>query len=185
MIAFNLPVMRAPRVAASFGMSLETCMSPQGARPGSRATSSALRVARGALTGAALMSSAGRNVDHVPQTIPPLTRTTWPLTHSPSSPTRKATTRAVSSTVPSRSKGASRRCGRPTRCGARSANGKCGIVSQDVIERILRQLGLWQEGVRVHRGTDPPGETTLDPWLDDPFPDYETEPVMPETSGSA
>ena len=27
-------------------------------------------------------------------------------------------------------------------------------------------------------GTDPPGETTLDPWLDDPFPDYDTEPVV-------
>jgi hypothetical protein len=26
--------------------------------------------------------------------------------------------------------------------------------------------------------TDPPGETTLDPWLDDPFPDYDTEPVV-------
>jgi hypothetical protein len=25
---------------------------------------------------------------------------------------------------------------------------------------------------------DPPGETALDPWLDDPFPDYDTEPVM-------
>jgi hypothetical protein len=23
-----------------------------------------------------------------------------------------------------------------------------------------------------------PGETTLDPWLDDPFPDYDTEPVV-------
>jgi hypothetical protein len=32
--------------------------------------------------------------------------------------------------------------------------------------------------VRVHSGTDPPGETTLDPWLDDPFPYYETEPVV-------
>jgi hypothetical protein len=32
--------------------------------------------------------------------------------------------------------------------------------------------------VRVHSGTDLPGETTLDPWLDDPFPDYGTEPVM-------
>ena len=30
----------------------------------------------------------------------------------------------------------------------------------------------------VHSGTDPPGETTLDPWLDDPFPDYDTEPVV-------
>ena len=45
------------------------------------------------------------------------------------------------------------------------------IDQEDVIERIPRHLGLWQEGVRVHSGTDPPGETTLDPWLDDPFPD--------------
>lgn len=52
------------------------------------------------------------------------------------------------------------------------------IDEEDVIERILRHLGLWQEGVRVHSGTDPPGETTLDPWLDDPFPDYDTEPVV-------
>ena len=52
------------------------------------------------------------------------------------------------------------------------------IDQEDVIERILRHLGLWQEGVRVHCGTDPPGETTLDPWLDDPFPDYDTEPVV-------
>jgi hypothetical protein len=35
--------------------------------------------------------------------------------------------------------------------------------------------------VRVHSGTDPPGETTLDPWLDDPFPDYDTEPVVRST----
>ena len=34
------------------------------------------------------------------------------------------------------------------------------IDQEDVIERILRHLGLWQEGVRVHSGTDPPGETT-------------------------
>ena len=46
------------------------------------------------------------------------------------------------------------------------------IDEEDVIERILRHLGLWQEGRCVHSGTDPPGETTLDPWLDDPFPDY-------------
>jgi hypothetical protein len=32
--------------------------------------------------------------------------------------------------------------------------------------------------VRVHCGTDPPGETTLDPLLDDAFPDYDTEPVV-------
>jgi Putative transposase len=52
------------------------------------------------------------------------------------------------------------------------------IDEEDVIERILRHLGLWQEGRCVHSGTDPPGETTLDPWLDDPFPDYDTEPVV-------
>ena len=51
------------------------------------------------------------------------------------------------------------------------------IDQEDVIERILRHLELWQEGVRVHCGTDPPGETALDQWLDDPFPDYDTEPV--------
>jgi hypothetical protein len=28
----------------------------------------------------------------------------------------------------------------------------------------------------VHSSTDPPGETTLDPWLD-PFSDYDTEPL--------
>ena len=60
----------------------------------------------------------------------------------------------------------------PLRCSKCSA--EIRIVSlfdqEDVIERILRHLGLWQEGVRVHSGTDPPGETTLDRWLDDPFP---------------
>ena len=29
----------------------------------------------------------------------------------------------------------------------------------EVIEKILRHLGLWEEGVRVHTGTDPPGPT--------------------------
>src|SRR4029453_8201998 len=63
------------------------------------------------------------------------------------------------------------------------------IDQEDVIERILRHLGLWQEGVRVHSDTDPPGETTLDPWLDDPSPtttpnrSWRSPP--PETSGSA
>jgi hypothetical protein len=52
------------------------------------------------------------------------------------------------------------------------------IGEEDVIERILRHLGLRQEGVRVHSGTDPPGETILDSWLDDPFSDCDTEPVV-------
>ncbi len=47
-----------------------------------------------------------------------------------------------------------------------------------VIERILGHLGLWAQGVRVHSGTDPPDEPVIEPWLDDPFPDYDTEPVM-------
>jgi hypothetical protein len=37
---------------------------------------------------------------------------------------------------------------------------------------------FWQELVRVHSGSDRPGETVLDPWLDDPFPDYDTEPIV-------
>ena len=41
------------------------------------------------------------------------------------------------------------------------------IDEEDVIERILRHPGLWQEGC-VHSGIDQPRETTLDPWLDDP-----------------
>jgi hypothetical protein len=45
------------------------------------------------------------------------------------------------------------------------------IDEEDVIERILRHLGLLARGAR-HSGTDPPGETTLDRWLDDPCPDY-------------
>jgi hypothetical protein len=52
------------------------------------------------------------------------------------------------------------------------------IDEEDAIERILRHLGLCQEGMRVHCGTDPTNETTHAPWFDDPFPDYDTEPVV-------
>jgi hypothetical protein len=52
------------------------------------------------------------------------------------------------------------------------------IDEREVIEKILRHLGLWEEGVRVHTGIDPPSETTVEPWLHDPFPDYDTEPVI-------
>jgi len=54
---------------------------------------------------------------------------------------------------------------------------------REVIEKILRHLGLWEEGVRVHTGTDPPSETTVEPWLHDPFPDYDTEPGMMYANG--
>src|SRR5258707_2897418 len=39
------------------------------------------------------------------QTMPPLARSTWPLIHPPSGPTRKATSEAISAGVPSRSSG--------------------------------------------------------------------------------
>jgi len=64
------------------------------------------------------------------------------------------------------------------------------IDDRKVIARILRHLGLWSQGVRVSPARTPPeivdrgippsplgygGQT--EPWLDDPFPDYDTEPV--------
>ena len=54
------------------------------------------------------------------------------------------------------------------------------IDQADVIERILRHLGLWEAGVRVESARDPPApaEPVLEPWLDDPFPDYDHEPVF-------
>jgi hypothetical protein len=52
------------------------------------------------------------------------------------------------------------------------------IDEEEVVERILRHLGLWEKGVRVHFGADPHRETILKPWLDDPLPDYDTQPVM-------
>jgi hypothetical protein len=52
------------------------------------------------------------------------------------------------------------------------------IDEREVLERILRHLGLWEQGIRVHSGADPPPECTIEPWLEDPFPDYDTEPVL-------
>ena len=54
------------------------------------------------------------------------------------------------------------------------------IDEADVIERILRHLGLWEVGVRVDAARDPPepAEPDIEPWLDDPFPDYDNEPVF-------
>ena len=62
-----------------------------------------------------------------------------------------------------------------------------------VIERILRHLGLWEAGVRVDTARDPPEPVEpvippspfgyggqAEPWLDDPFPDYDHEPVFAE-----
>lgn len=52
------------------------------------------------------------------------------------------------------------------------------IDDRQVIKRIIEHLGLWEEGIRVTTGTDPPGQTIVEPWTNDPFPDYDTEPVM-------
>ena len=57
------------------------------------------------------------------------------------------------------------------------------INERDVIEQILRHLVLWEPSVRVVPARDPPGEKFVragsDPWLDeDPFADYEQEPVI-------
>jgi hypothetical protein len=51
-----------------------------------------------------------------------------------------------------------------------------------VIERILRHLGLWEAGVRVDAARDPPQsvEPVIEVGLDDPFPDYDHEPVLAE-----
>jgi len=45
-----------------------------------------------------------------------------------------------------------------------------------------RHLGLWEVGVRVDAARDPPEppEPVIEPWLDDPFPDYDHEPVFAE-----
>ncbi len=63
------------------------------------------------------------------------------------------------------------------------------IDDRQVIARILRHLGLWpalrsfseggEQGVRVSPARAPPEivDRVIEPWLDDPFPDYDTEPV--------
>ncbi|MFM8830172.1 MAG: hypothetical protein ACKOHM_04070 [Spartobacteria bacterium] len=56
------------------------------------------------------------------------------------------------------------------------------IDEASVVERILRHLELWEAGVRVDAARDPPrpDEPVIEPWLDDPFPDYDNEPVFAE-----
>lgn len=58
------------------------------------------------------------------------------------------------------------------------------IDERAVIERILRHLGLWEQGVRVHSGRAPPepAAPVNAPWVEDMFPDYDTEPVMKYTN---
>ena len=59
------------------------------------------------------------------------------------------------------------------------------IDDRKIIERILRYLGLWEQGVRFSPARAPPEivDRVIEPWLDDPFPDYDTEPVMAYANG--
>jgi hypothetical protein len=59
------------------------------------------------------------------------------------------------------------------------------IDDRAVIERILRHLGLWEQGVRVSPARAPPeiAARVIEPWLDDPFPGYDTELVMMDANG--
>jgi hypothetical protein len=53
------------------------------------------------------------------------------------------------------------------------------IAEREVIKRILRHLGLWEEGVRLNpSGAPSDGEGIVKRFPDDPFPDYSIEPVM-------
>ena len=53
------------------------------------------------------------------------------------------------------------------------------IDEREVIERILRHLGLWGEGVRLNPARAPPAvERILELFPEDPFPDYSCDPVM-------
>jgi len=51
----------------------------------------------------------------------------------------------------------------------------------------LRHLGLSKTGVRVSPARAPPEpeEWAIEPCYDDPFPDYDTEPICLSSEGSA
>ena len=57
------------------------------------------------------------------------------------------------------------------------------IDDRAVIERILRHLGLWQQGVRVIPGPDPPAELVIEPCFADATPDYDTDPDLLYANG--
>ena len=56
------------------------------------------------------------------------------------------------------------------------------IDEAPIIERILCHLELWEDGVRIDAARNPtqPVEPVIEPGLDDPFPDYDHEPVFAE-----
>jgi hypothetical protein len=64
------------------------------------------------------------------------------------------------------------------------------INDAQIVERILRHVGLWVDevcnhGVRISPSTGPPtmgiierGQLVIEPWLDDPMPDYDCNPPL-------
>jgi hypothetical protein len=59
------------------------------------------------------------------------------------------------------------------------------IDDRQVIERLLRHLGVWQQGVRVSSARASPeiADRVSEPWRDDPVPDDDTAPVMMYANG--
>jgi len=70
------------------------------------------------------------------------------------------------------------------------------INDAQIIELILRHVGMWvsevwNNGVRIAPSTGPPGaasvavsgifergQLVIEPWLDDPMPDYDSNPPL-------
>lgn len=54
------------------------------------------------------------------------------------------------------------------------------IDDRAMLERILRHLGLWEQGVRGFPARAPPepADRVIEHCLDDPLPDSDSEPVM-------
>ena len=58
------------------------------------------------------------------------------------------------------------------------------ISERDLIHRILRHLGFWEQGGRVRPTRNlPTPETVIEPWLGDPFLDYDTDPMIANANG--
>jgi len=59
------------------------------------------------------------------------------------------------------------------------------IDDRTVIERILRHLDLWTQGVRVASGLDPPGELVIEPCIDLSACDAQADDTFPACRGVA
>ena len=57
------------------------------------------------------------------------------------------------------------------------------INDAQIIERILRHVGMWvneirNHGVRISPSTGPPTMGVIEPLLEDPMPDYDCNPQL-------